>query len=289
MDSRSLEYFRAVVQGGSIGAAAKAMYVTQPAVSKRIKQLESQLSLKLFQRTPAGMTLTAAGEALYELSTDALTRFDRIQDTLKMQFLGRPVFRVATPHTTASALIAPFMVDCDPPLADAWIVGASEVDALLDQGADLAVSTVLPPPHRAQAHVADLVIWVYGNAETMSTRFGANEVADLEKLSDDTVLAPRTGVHAIVSDATANFSPPLSIQTTSTGYIAQGLASNSHGFAAVTEQPSFNLVRLPAHADSTPLVCPLYASWDRHHYASAEIHRLVQEFQHWMAVTPPWS
>lgn len=289
MDRRSLEYFRAVAQTGSVSQAAQLMSVTQPAVSKQIGTLESRLSLKLFHRTSAGMTMTAAGEALYELGADVLTRFDRIEDTLKTRFAGQPAMRIACPHTTAAVLITPFMVDTDPAVADLLIVGASQVDELLDRDADLAVSTFRPPLHRRQMVVANLVVWVYGTPTTMHSRFGNDRVADLEKCAQDLLIAPQTGVHVIVEEAVAQFGTPLSIRTTSTGYVAQGLAANDHGLALATEQVSFGLRGLPAYAAGRPILCPLYASWDAQHYAATDLRRLAQSFRHWMATTPPWS
>lgn len=289
MDRRSLEYFRAVAQTGSVSRAAQIMSVTQPAVSKQISRLESMLSLKLFHRTSAGMAMTAAGEALYDLGGDVLTRFDRIEGTLKARFTGRPAIRIACPHTTAAVLITPFMVDTNPAIADLLIVGATEVDGLLDRDADMAVSTFRPPPHRRQIVAANLTIWVYGTAQAMQSRFGDSLVADLEKLTNDLVIAPRTGVHVVVDEATAAFETPLSIRSSATGYVAQGLAANDHGFALATEQTSFGLNRLPAHAAGRPVVSPLYASWDAQHYAAAELRKLTQSFSHWMATTPPWG
>lgn len=289
MDRRSLEYFRAVAQTGSVSQAAQLMSVTQPAVSKQIGRLESQLSLKLFHRTSAGMAMTAAGEALYELGGDVLTRFDRIEDTLTTRFAGRPAMRIACPHTTAAVLITPFMVDTNPAVTDLLIVGAPDVDGLLDRDADMAISTVRPPPHRRQRIVAELVVWVYGTPQAMQSRFSDHAVADLEKLTHDSLIAPRTGVHVIVDEATADFKPPPSIRTASTGYVAQGLAANDHGFALATEQSSFGLRGLPAYTADRPVRCPLYASWDAQHYAATELKKLADRFSHWMSTTPPWS
>lgn len=289
MERRSLEYFRAVAQTGSVSRAAQIMSVTQPAVSKQISQLEKLLSLKLFHRTSSGMALTAAGDALYDMGGDVLTRFDRIEDTLKTRFTGQPAIRIACPHTTAAVLITPFMVDTNPAIADLLIVGAHEVDGLLDRDADMAVSTYRPPPHRRQTVAANLTIWVYGTIQAMKSRFEDSPVADLEKLTDETVIAPRTGVHVVVNEATADFQAPLSIRTLATGYVAQSLAANNHGFALATEQTSFGLYRLPAYAGGRPIVCPLYASWDAQHYAAAELRNLTKSFSHWMATTPPWG
>ena len=114
-------------------------------------------------------------------------------------------------------------------------------------------------------------------------------VADLERCTRDSLIAPQTGVELIVEEAVAQFETPLSIRTTSTGYVAQGLAANDHGLALATEQVSFGLRGLPAYAAGRPLLTPLYASWDAQHYAATDLRELAQSFSQWMATTPPWS
>ncbi len=57
--------FAAVAEHQSVSRAAASLFITQPAVSQSIKQLESRLGGTLFTRTPRGVTLTREGEALY--------------------------------------------------------------------------------------------------------------------------------------------------------------------------------------------------------------------------------
>ncbi len=64
MDSRGLKRFLAVYELGSIGAAAEALHLSQPALSKSIHQLEEQLGTRLFERTPVGVIPTIFGETL---------------------------------------------------------------------------------------------------------------------------------------------------------------------------------------------------------------------------------
>jgi len=59
-------YFYEVAEAGSISAAAKKLYVTQPAVSSMITQLEDRLGVNLFFRTTRGIKLTPEGEMLIE-------------------------------------------------------------------------------------------------------------------------------------------------------------------------------------------------------------------------------
>jgi DNA-binding transcriptional LysR family regulator len=64
MDTDSLKAFLAVAEQQSFSLAAEQLYITQPAVSKRIAALESQLSCKLFDRIGRKVHLTEAGQAL---------------------------------------------------------------------------------------------------------------------------------------------------------------------------------------------------------------------------------
>jgi DNA-binding transcriptional LysR family regulator len=64
MDLERLEIFIHVVELGSMRAAAAAVHLTQPAVSRNIKLLEQQLGADLFRRKGRGLALTAAGRAL---------------------------------------------------------------------------------------------------------------------------------------------------------------------------------------------------------------------------------
>jgi DNA-binding transcriptional LysR family regulator len=64
VDTRLLRYFAAVADEGSLTLAAERLFVSQPALTRQIKQLESLLGVGLFVRSRAGMTLTEAGQAL---------------------------------------------------------------------------------------------------------------------------------------------------------------------------------------------------------------------------------
>jgi DNA-binding transcriptional LysR family regulator len=64
VDTRLLRYFAAVAEEGNLTRAAERLFVSQPALTKQIKQLESRLALRLFTRSRSGMTLTPAGQAL---------------------------------------------------------------------------------------------------------------------------------------------------------------------------------------------------------------------------------
>ena len=69
MDLKQLQYFVVCAQTGSFSDAAKALYSTQPSVSKVVKALEDALGMQLFERLPRGIRLTVQGQKVYEYAS----------------------------------------------------------------------------------------------------------------------------------------------------------------------------------------------------------------------------
>jgi DNA-binding transcriptional LysR family regulator len=76
MDLRLLRYFVAVAEERHFGRAAARLHMTQPPLTRAIKQLEADLGATLLLRSSAGVTLTAAGTALYDEARTLLAQAD---------------------------------------------------------------------------------------------------------------------------------------------------------------------------------------------------------------------
>lgn len=75
--------FYTVAKSGSLTKAAQELFISQPAVSQSVKQLEGQLGVKLFNRTRRGMELTAAGgKLIFRQVEEALNMLDGAESTL---------------------------------------------------------------------------------------------------------------------------------------------------------------------------------------------------------------
>jgi DNA-binding transcriptional LysR family regulator len=73
MELRHLKYFLAVAETQNIRLAAQRVHVTQPAISRKIKELETELGVKLFDRLPKGLRLNRAGK-IYQKQLGAVIR-----------------------------------------------------------------------------------------------------------------------------------------------------------------------------------------------------------------------
>ncbi len=78
MDPKNLKYFVAVAQYGSINAAAKATFISQPQLSHIIKGIEEDVGFELFQRTSSGSSLTKNGEAFLSHCQIILNEMDSL-------------------------------------------------------------------------------------------------------------------------------------------------------------------------------------------------------------------
>ena len=68
--------FYVVAKCGSLTKAADQLFISQPAVSQAIKQLENQLGGKLFNRLPRGMELTDGGKRMFNIVADTIDRLN---------------------------------------------------------------------------------------------------------------------------------------------------------------------------------------------------------------------
>ncbi len=82
MDFAALQAFLAVAETGSFSRAAERVYLTQPAISKRIAALERRLDAQLFDRIGRRVQLTEAGRALLERSRSILNELDDAKRSL---------------------------------------------------------------------------------------------------------------------------------------------------------------------------------------------------------------
>ena len=78
MELRHLRYFQVVGEVLNFTKAAARLRVAQPALSRRVQDLEDEIGVDLLRRSPRGVTLTAEGKLLLEEVRELLKRADPI-------------------------------------------------------------------------------------------------------------------------------------------------------------------------------------------------------------------
>lgn len=110
MTLNQLRYFCTAVRCHSITQAAKLLFVTQPAVSIAIRDLEKEFSITLFSYTKNRLELTKEGEAFYEQAVRLLEMSDEMQAQFHDSSRYRPVVRLGIPPVL-SAVYFPELMD----------------------------------------------------------------------------------------------------------------------------------------------------------------------------------
>ena len=83
MEFKQLQYFVMVVQQSSFSEAAKKLHLSQPSLSKAIKNLEAEVGFRLLERTTKRVQLTESGSVIYERALQILHETDILQQEIK--------------------------------------------------------------------------------------------------------------------------------------------------------------------------------------------------------------
>jgi LysR family nitrogen assimilation transcriptional regulator len=113
VDLRTLRYFVAIADVGSMNAAAGLISIAQPALTRAMRELEHSLDVTLLQRTSRGVRLTAAGVTLYASAQRMLKEAQRVRQELDAQArVHRRVVTLGAPPTLARVLVPGILETC---------------------------------------------------------------------------------------------------------------------------------------------------------------------------------
>lgn len=162
MDTHQLQAFLAVANAGSFSAAAEQLFLTQPAVSKRIALLEQHLGTRLFDRVGRRIYLTPAGQAL-QPNAETILRALNDAETAIADLSGevRGPLRLATSHHIGLHRLPPVLREYTRRYPEVnldlhFLDSEQAYQEVLAGRFDLAVVTLALEP---QAHIHSHAIW----------------------------------------------------------------------------------------------------------------------------------
>jgi DNA-binding transcriptional LysR family regulator len=162
MKTRQLQTLVAIAERGTLMAAAEALCISQPAVTKSIKELETQLGVQLLVRSGAGVRLTPYGEVLVRRARTVIAEIARAgQELEEMRTSADPALSIGVSLLGASAVMPDALrafrqrfpaaqlnvYECQP---------AQIVDGLRDGSFDLCVAFVADTDVTAEFRVTPL-------------------------------------------------------------------------------------------------------------------------------------
>jgi DNA-binding transcriptional LysR family regulator len=100
MNIRQLKFFLSAADTGSFYAAAEQLYVSRPAISKSVSELESEIGQPLFRRTAEGVSMTATAKLLYPKIQKVVDEFDSLENEMLEMKNNIQTVRVGFCHRT---------------------------------------------------------------------------------------------------------------------------------------------------------------------------------------------
>ncbi|MDD2545416.1 MAG: LysR family transcriptional regulator [Burkholderiaceae bacterium] len=149
-DLHQLQAFATVVASGTLGRAAIALHVTQPALSRTIRSLEEHLGAPLFERHSKGMLLTDVGHALLPHAQSLLRESAMAQEEISaMLGLAKGTVRIGTISSISSSLLPVVLDNFSQKFPKLQIQVIEDVwdrvaDALVNNSVDLAFGVYKP-------------------------------------------------------------------------------------------------------------------------------------------------
>lgn len=113
MNLRTLRYFIAIADAGSLTAAAAIIPLAQPALTRQVRDLETELGVQLLQRSARGIRLTQAGVTFYESAQRMLAESARLKQRLSQSLpTGHATVVLGASPTLARVVLPGLFENC---------------------------------------------------------------------------------------------------------------------------------------------------------------------------------
>ena len=280
-----VRYFVATAELGTVSAAARSLHVTQPALSRQIRQLEADLGMDLFERSGGRLTLSRAGRSLLPWARRLLDAAGALQheaDLIRQGRLERITF--AAPSVSLTDIVSPFVASmgADDPVVDVVAADTTTVADMLSAGADLAIGTLLPPAPFTAVRLPPLPVWAYVTADHSWAKRQSLELDELIT-APLIVLPDHFTAREALETALAHRGLALDHKIeAANGSVAQAMAAAGRGVAMVSDDPRFDLIPIAVHTDEAQLSVRLLVAWNDSGAGAPALEQLAQRISTWV-------
>lgn len=188
-----LQYFLAVCERGSVGAAAQGLQVNHSTVLRRIANLERTLSVRLFDRLPRGYTLTEQGRELAASVAGVPEQLDAAQRRLTgIDRALAGTIRVTAPDTLSQVLLLPLLAEFQAmhQAVRLELVANNSFLNLTQREADVAVRGSNRPPENLVGRRAGVIrTALYGSRDYVESLGRGHAMADYRWVGHDPALS----------------------------------------------------------------------------------------------------
>ncbi|WP_329170000.1 LysR family transcriptional regulator [Streptomyces decoyicus] len=275
MEIKRFRYFLAVVHAGTVTGAAERLHVAQPAVSRQLRHLETELGLALFDRIGPRLRLTSAGRQFVAVAEDLVSRADRIDSVAQhMARGGLSHVVVAAAQTTINEVLAPFVATLtrSDPCLSVCEVPADQIQTTVREQADLGIAAgPAYDPMLEWRPLTDVPLRAYVAPTHRWAIHGRRTITISELVTEELLLL--TGEHparAVLDEAVSKAGLTYThVTESSNALMCEALAASGVGVGVVTDLPRFGGYPLLIDtAGPTTLRLQLRACWPPHHYAA---------------------
>lgn len=178
--------FLVTAEEGTLSAAANALNMTQPTLSRQVASLEQEIGVRLFERAGHRLELTSSGMELLQLARkmgDAASDFSLMANGQSQQLEGTVVISVC--ELDAVYRLPPIIAKLreEEPGITIEVVVSNKVSDLNRRDADIAIRSFCPTqPDLIARKLGEETVWLYGTEEYLQPYNDINSLEDIHNI-----------------------------------------------------------------------------------------------------------
>jgi DNA-binding transcriptional LysR family regulator len=285
MEIKQLLYFIEVAKQHSFTKASQNLHVSQPNISRMIRNLEEEVGFSLLDRTSNHIQLTAAGSIVFEEATQALQILNNIADKLNdLNHVPKGIVRMGLPPTIGSKFFPKVLADfykLYPGIKFDFVENGSKTVAKEVGEGYLDVGVVVPPVNEELFHIVPIIHEEVQLLVHEDHRLAKQSSVQLQELRGEAFMLYRQDftLHGRIIEACKNvgFEPNI-IYESSQWDLIRGMVANNLGVSllpnSICREAASSQIKI---IQVTPLI-PWGVSiiWRKNRYLSSATREWIQ-------------